>query len=101
MKVETNLDYEKAHEAINLIKSGTDIIDAVAQTNAKMQVVNIMLGNEDIITKDVFVDETIRIFRESLCSSCENNENNTCMMCACPLPAIINMNFKECPIGKW
>lgn len=101
MNQNTNSDYENASKAINLIKTGVDISEASVLTGAKIQLINIMLGNEDIIIKDVFVEESIRTQRESICVSCEKNEFNTCMECACPLPTIINMKFKTCPLGKW
>ncbi len=97
----TNLDYQNASAAISLIKSGSSLTDAVTTTNAKIQLVNIMLGNENIISEDVFVDELTKNQRESICLHCGKNESNICMECACPLPTIINMKFKSCPIGKW
>jgi len=97
----TNLDYENANTAIQLIKNGMNVVDATQEANAKIQIVNIMIGNEEVITSDVFVEESIRIQRENICSSCEKNEFNTCMECACPLPTIVNMKFKDCPLGKW
>jgi hypothetical protein len=97
----TNLDYENASAAIMLIKKGMDVNNAVDSTNAKIQLVNIMLGNEDVITEDVFVEDSIRLKRESICLSCNKNINNTCMECACPLPTITNMKFKICPLEKW
>lgn len=97
----TNLEYENANTAIWLIKNGMNLIDAVNQANAKNEIVNMMLGNEDVITEDVFVEDLVRIQRENVCSTCNKNKNNVCMECACPLPAIINMNFKDCPLGKW
>jgi hypothetical protein len=97
----TNLDYENASAAIMLIKKGMDVNNAVDSTNAKIQLVNIMLGNEDVITEDVFVEDSIRLERESICLSCNKNINNTCMECACPLPTITNMKFKICPLEKW
>ena len=97
----TNLDYGKASAAISLIKTGTNISEASSLTGAKLQLVNIMLGNEDVITKDVFVEDSIRENRESICSTCDKNQNNVCMECACPLPTITNMRFKVCPLEKW
>jgi hypothetical protein len=97
----TNLDYENASTAIGLIKSGMNINDAASEANAKIQLINIMLGNEDIITEAVFVEDSVRIQRESICNACDQNKFNTCMECACPLPTIVNMKFKECPLGKW
>ncbi len=97
----TNLDYETASNAISLIKTGTDIAEASRLTGAKVHLVNIMLGNEDIITSDVFVEDSIRENRESICMSCDKNLNNVCMECACPLPTITNMKFKVCPLEKW
>lgn len=97
----TNLDYENANAAILLIKSGIDINVAVDSTNAKIHLVNIMLGNEDVITEDVFVEDSVRENRESICLSCDKNQNNICMECACPLPTITNMKFKVCPLEKW
>ena len=97
----TNLDYEKASAAITLVKSGKNLNDAVESANAKIQLVNIMLGNEHILTEDVFVDDSTRNARETICANCNRNINNTCMECACPLPTITNMKFKVCPLGKW
>jgi hypothetical protein len=97
----TNLDYENAAAAIVLIKNGTAVNNAVELANAKIQLVNIMLGNEDVITEDVFVEDSVRLKRESICLSCDKNINNICMECACPLPTITNMKFKNCPLEKW
>lgn len=97
----TNLDYENASKAVKLIKSGFSINEAAKTVDAKIELINIMLGNEDIVTKDVFVEDSVRLQRESMCASCEKNINNICMVCACPLPTITNIKFKECPLGKW
>lgn len=97
----TNLEYENANTAIQLIKDGMDVNHAAQESNAKIQLINIMIGNQDVITPDVFVEDSIRLQRENICSSCEKNKFNTCTECACPLPTIVNMKFKECPLGKW
>lgn len=96
-----NVDYENANEAIKLIKNGISLNEAASECNAKIEIINIMIGNEDVITSDVFVTDEIRLNRENICSTCEKNKFNTCMECACPLPTIVNMKFKECPLGKW
>jgi hypothetical protein len=96
-----NSDYENANSAIELIKNGLSIIDASEKTNSSTQIINIMLSNENIITEDVFVEDYIKIQRQNMCSICDKNKNNTCMECACPLSFILNMKFKECPLGKW
>lgn len=97
----TNLDYENANSALVLIKNGMSINDAASVANAKIQLINIMLGNQDVVTEEVFVEDSVRLNRESICIECDENEFNTCMVCACPLPTIVNMKFKECPLGKW
>jgi|APGre2960657404_1045060.scaffolds.fasta_scaffold04834_6 hypothetical protein len=96
-----NSDYENANSAIHLIKNGLSIIDAAEKTNSNAQIINIMLSNEEVLTEDVFVEDTIKTQRQNICSTCDKNKNNTCMECACPLPVILNMKFKECPLGKW
>lgn len=97
----SNLEYERASIAVNLIKSGMNINEAAESANANIQLINIMISNQDLFTEDVFVEDNIRIQRESICNSCEKNKNNTCMECACPLSTITNMKFKECPLRKW
>lgn len=97
----TNLDYMNADKALSLVKQGMDVQNAVNQSNANIQIVNIMIGNENIMTEDVFVNESQKLERYSICDSCDKNENDTCSECACPLPVITNMKFKECPLGKW
>jgi hypothetical protein len=96
-----NSDYEKANGAITLIKDGYSIIEAADKANAEVTIINIMLGNEDIVTEEVFVEEEVKLNRQNICSSCDKNEYNVCMVCACPLPTITNMKFKSCPLDKW
>lgn len=97
----TNLEYERASTAIDLIKSGKNIVEAAESANASVQLINIMISNQELFTEDVFVEEGTRLQRESICSNCDKNTNNTCMECACPLPTITNMKFKNCPLEKW
>lgn len=96
-----NSDYEKANSAIQLVKNGMSIAEAAAMTNSSTQLINIMLSNENTVTVDVFVDDATRLNRQGICYSCDRNKDNTCMECACPLPIILNMKFKDCPLGKW
>jgi hypothetical protein len=97
----TNLEYEKANVAIQLIKTGYSVTNAVEETDSNINLINIMLNNESSIIEEVFSDDSVRVFRQNICSDCDKNVNNICMQCACPLPVIINMKFKECPLGKW
>jgi hypothetical protein len=97
----TNLEYEQANVAANLVRTGMNIIEATEVANANLQLVNIMMNNQELFTEDVFVDEDIRIQREAICICCDKNIKNTCMECACPLPTITNMKFKKCPLEKW
>ena len=102
----TNLDYETAHQAIEDFKSGkySDIVSAAESCNANMQIINLMLGNEHVITEEVFVSESIRLEIVAVCNGCDQllpNSGGTCMQCACPISMLVNMEFKSCPLGKW
>ena len=102
----TNLDYETAHQAIQDFKNGkfVDIVAAAQAYNVSIQVVSLMLGNENTITEETFVDEATRQSRLNICNSCDQllSENNgTCNQCACPISMLVNMEFKSCPLGKW
>ena len=102
----TNLDYETADLAIKDYKAGlyTDLISAAQAHGASIQVVNMMSGNEDVITEETFVKESVRLNRITVCNGCDQllpENNGTCNQCACPISMLVNMEFKSCPIGKW
>lgn len=101
-----NLDYEKAHLAIQAFKSGEfpDLVSAAEARGANPQIVNIMYGNDNVITEDVFVEESVRTSRIQICNGCDQllrEYNETCNQCACPISMLVNMQFKSCPLGKW
>jgi len=102
----TNLDYEIAHLAIEDYKAGLypDVVAAAEARGANLQVVNLMIGNESVITEEVFVEESVKLARVSVCNGCDQlmpENNGTCNQCACPISMLVNMEFKSCPIGKW
>lgn len=102
----TNLDYETAHLAIEDYKAGvyTDLVAAAQAHGASMQVINLMVGNENIITEETFVDESVRLERITVCNGCDQlmpENSGTCNQCACPISMLVNMEFKSCPLGKW
>jgi hypothetical protein len=102
----TNLDYETSHKAIEEFKSGqySSLYDACVANNANQHLANIMLGNETVITEDVFVDDATRLARVTECNSCDQllpQGGGTCNQCACPIVTIVNMQFKSCPLEKW
>jgi Zn finger protein HypA/HybF involved in hydrogenase expression len=102
----TNLDYEIAHLAIEDYKAGLypDVVAAANARGANIQVVNLMVGNESVITEDTFVSEVVRLERTTICNSCDQlfpENNGTCNQCACPISMLVNMEFKSCPLGKW
>jgi hypothetical protein len=102
----TNLDYETAHKAIEDFKRGqySDIVAAADAYGADIQIVNIMIGNENVITRDTFVDDNIKQMRESICNDCDQltpESGGTCMQCACPKSVLINIESQSCPLEKW
>ena len=102
----TNLDYETAHLAIKDYKSGlyNDLIIAAQARSANLQIINMMIGNEQVITEDVFVSEAVRLERTTVCKDCDQllpENNGTCNQCACPISMLVNMEFKSCPLKKW
>jgi hypothetical protein len=102
----TNLDYETAHKAIEDFKAGkfSDIVAAAEEHGANIQIINIMIGNENVVTEETFIDDDVRRMRLSTCNSCDQlapEGGGTCMQCACPKIILVNMEFKSCPIGKW
>ena len=102
----TNLEYENAHAAIEGFKTGvyTDLSSAAVAHGVDIKLVNIMLGNEETMTEDVFVDNATRMSRTSICNSCDQllaGSGGTCNQCACPIAIITNMKFKSCPLEKW
>jgi hypothetical protein len=42
-----------------------------------------------------------KLKRIAVCASCENNVNDHCNQCACPISALTMFSFKSCPINKW
>ena len=101
-----NSDYEKASQAIENYKKGVypDVVAAATDLDADMKIVNVMLGNESIITEDTFVENSTKENRLSICNSCDqflSVSGGTCNQCACPISVIVNMKFKTCPLGKW
>ena len=101
-----NLDYEKAHLAIQSFKLGEfpNLNAAAKARGANVQIVNIMYGNDNVITEDVFVEESVRTSRIEICNGCDQlfrEYNDTCNQCACPISMLVNMQFKSCPLGKW
>lgn len=106
MTENNNLDYIAADAAIKDFKLGKYLTldEACNANNAKLTLANIMLGNETIVTEDVFVENSIKNYRNALCVSCEHiltQGDGICNVCACPISVIVNMKFKTCPIGKW
>jgi hypothetical protein len=102
----TNLDYETAHLAIEDYKAGLypDVVAAAEARGANLQVVNIMIGNEAVVTEESFIDDDVRRMRLSTCNSCDQllpEGGGTCNQCACPKVILVNMEFKSCPLGKW
>lgn len=101
-----NLDYQNAHLAIQAFKSGEfpDLVTAAKARGANVQIVNIMYGNDNVITEEVFVEESVKTSRIQICKSCDQlmpEFNETCNQCACPISMLVNMQFKSCPLGKW
>ena len=42
-----------------------------------------------------------KLKRIEICVGCENNVNEHCNQCACPISALTMFSFKTCPINKW
>lgn len=98
----TNSEYERCSIAINEFKNGKfkSLDEACWAIQANFQLANIMLGNEDVL-KDEIVDDSTRLNRINVCNSCNQNENQYCNQCACPVIFITNLKFKSCPLEKW
>ena len=54
---------------------------------------NVVFRNEAI--------EQIAKDRVKICSTCENNHFNICIICNCPLIAKTRSELSNCPEGKW
>lgn len=101
-----NQDYELASQAIDAFRRGKYLTlhESCMAVGANVSIVNIMFGNESVVTQDEFVSEDTRINRIKICNECSDLStigNKTCNICVCPIEVITNMKFKECPKGKW
>ena len=60
---------------------------------------------KDVNNFDILTTEEEKQTRQSLCNSCEKNQNiqfgNICEGCACPIEYVIMYKFKGCPLNKW
>lgn len=60
----------------------------------------IISGWSNVIFTDPKVEEEA-LRRAKICSACENNINNICHICKCPLIAKTRSSKSECPIKLW
>lgn len=61
-----------------------------------MDVIQIILDNDAVMCSP---EE--KTYRQSVCNTCEKNNNNFCTECGCVLE--VRTAYKEltCPLGKW
>jgi hypothetical protein len=98
----TNAEYQKASLAIEGFKNGSysTLESSAATVGADLTLVNVMLSNPGM-TEQQYTDETVQKTRFSICSQCEKNTNNICMICACPINFVTSVKSSTCPEGKW
>lgn len=103
----TNAEFLKADAAIKDYKQNlySDIIEAAQAHAADTKLTTIMLGNENVLTEDVMIEESGRQSRVNTCMACDqlmpDAGMGTCNQCACPISFITNIKLKTCPLGKW
>jgi hypothetical protein len=60
---------------------------------------------EDPNNFDILTSEEEKQIRQSLCDSCEKNQDtefgHICESCACPIEYVTMYKFKICPLKKW
>lgn len=93
----TNAEYEKASEAILKFRAGdyTSLEEACNSLEANIEIA------EEMIVLETASTPGLKTSRKSICDTCEENQNNTCMQCACPMSYILYADNAVCPLGKW
>lgn len=93
----TNAEYEAASRAIAAFNNGEYLTleEACAALNANVEIAQSMVHVESSTTP------RLKTSRKRVCDSCEENQNETCMQCACPMSHILYSNEAVCPLGKW
>jgi hypothetical protein len=97
-----NVEYEKANIAIEGYKNGvySSLDSAAASLGADATLIAVMLSNP-AMEETNFTSNVVQQNRFSICSECEKNQNNTCIVCACPINFVTSMQASSCPEGKW
>ena len=93
----TNAEYELASEAILKFRAGdyASLEEACNTLEANIEIAEGMIAVETATTP------RLKPSRKSICDTCEENQNDTCMQCACPMSYILYNNTATCPLEKW
>ena len=97
-----NVEYEKANIAIEGYKNGaySSLDVAASSLGADATLIAVMLSNP-AMKETNFASNLVQQNRFITCSKCDKNQNNTCIVCACPINFITSMQASICPEGKW
>ena len=90
--------------AINAYSAGEyeTLAEAATARAAKIEVVNVLYKNEDLLPPSAFVHDTIQASREAKCRSCVKfTVPNMCSECGCPIVFFSSQASSVCPIGAW
>ena len=93
----TNAEYEAASQAIAAFNQG-DYLSLEEACNALGASIEVA---ESMTHVEVSTTPRLKTSRKRVCDSCEQNQNETCMQCACPMSHILYSNEAICPLGKW
>lgn len=95
--MKTNAEYELASKAILDFRAGLydSLEEACTETDADIFTAMDMIKVEDI------PETVLREDRQAICIECENNLNDMCMACACPMSHILYSDSAVCPEDKW
>lgn len=93
----TNAEYEKASEAILKYRAGdyASLEEACVALDANIEIA------ENMVSTETTSNPRIKPSRKRVCDTCEENQNNTCMQCACPMSHILYADNATCPLEKW
>jgi hypothetical protein len=97
-----NVEYEKANIAIEGYKNGvySSLDSAAISLGADATLMAVMLSNP-AMGETNFASNLVQQNRFSICSECEKNQNNTCIVCACPINFVTSVQTSTCPEGRW
>jgi hypothetical protein len=93
----TNAEYEASSQAIIAFNEGTysTLEEACTVLGANVEIAQAMTQVDSSTTP------RLKPSRKTICDTCEENQNQTCMQCACPMSHILYADTAVCPLEKW